>query len=378
MRRFPTEQPDLLFPYSRKPKPLMPETTAPFVIDGRPIGPDHPPYLIAEMSGNHNGDLNRALALIDAAKESGADAVKLQTYTADTITIDHDGPGFRLEGGLWAGRTLHDLYREAHTPWDWHEPLFARARSLGLTIFSSPFDETAIALLERLDAPAFKIASFEVIDLPLIRRAARSGKPLIISTGLATLGEIAEAVEAAGTTPLALLHCVSGYPTPPEDCNLRTIAHLGAAFPGVTAGLSDHSQGVAVPVAATAMGATIIEKHFTLSRADGGVDSAFSLEPAEFKAMADAVRAAHSAIGRVEYGLKPSEAGGRDFRRSLYVVADVAAGEILTPAQVRSIRPGFGLAPKHLPEVLGRRAIRPLTRGMPLRWDMLAPAEDSA
>lgn len=378
MRRFPTEQPDPLFSYSRKPKPLMPETTAPFVIDGRPIGPDHPPYLIAEMSGNHNGDLNRALALIDAAKAAGADAVKLQTYTADTITIDHDGPGFRLEGGLWAGRTLHDLYREAHTPWDWHEPLFTRARSLGLTIFSSPFDETAIALLERLDAPAFKIASFEVIDLPLIRRAARSGKPLIISTGLATLGEIAEAVEAAGTTPLALLHCVSGYPTPPEDCNLRTIAHLGAAFPGVTAGLSDHSQGVAVPVAATAMGATIIEKHFTLSRADGGVDSAFSLEPAEFKAMADAVRAAHSAIGRVEYGLKPSEAGGRDFRRSLYVVADVAAGEILTPAQVRSIRPGFGLAPKHLPEVLGRRAIRPLTRGMPLRWDMLAPAEDSA
>jgi len=355
----------------------MPEPTVPFVIDGRPIGPDHPPYVIAEMSGNHNGDLNRALALIDAAKASGADAVKLQTYTADTITIDHDGPGFRLDGGLWAGRTLHDLYREAHTPWDWHEPLFARAKSLGLTIFSSPFDETAIELLERLDAPAFKIASFEVIDLPLIRRAARSGKPLIVSTGLATLGEIAEAVEAVGTTPLALLHCVSGYPTPPEDCNLRTIPHLGAAFPGVTAGLSDHSQGIAVAVAAVAMGATIIEKHFTLSRADGGVDSAFSLEPAEFKAMADAVRVARSAMGRVEYGLKPSEVGGRDFRRSLYIVADVAAGEILTPAHVRSIRPGFGMAPKHLPDVLGRRAARALTRGTPLRWDMLAPPEET-
>lgn len=356
----------------------MPEPTVPFVIDGRPIGPDHPPYVIAEMSGNHNGDLNRALALIDAAKASGADAVKLQTYTADTITIDHDGPGFRLDGGLWAGRTLHDLYREAHTPWEWHEPLFARAKSLGLTIFSSPFDETAIELLERLDAPAFKIASFEVIDLPLIRRAARSGKPLIASTGLATLGEIAEAVEAVGATPLALLHCVSGYPTPPEDCNLRTIPHLGAAFPGVTAGLSDHSQGIAVAVAAVAMGATIIEKHFTLSRADGGVDSAFSLEPAEFKAMADAARVAHAAMGRVEYGLKPSEVGGRDFRRSLYIVADVAAGESLTPAHVRSIRPGFGMAPKHLPDVLGRRAARALARGTPLRWDMLAPPEGAA
>ncbi len=356
----------------------MTQHSSPFAIAGRPIGADHPPYLIAEMSGNHNGDLNRALALVDAAKAAGADAVKLQTYTADTITIDHDGPGFRLDDGLWGGRTLHDLYREAHTPWAWHEPLFARARALGLAIFSSPFDETAVELLERLDAPAFKIASFEMIDLPLIRRAARSGKPLIVSTGLATLGEIAEAVEAVGDcAPLALLHCVSGYPTPPEDCNLRTIPHLAAAFSGVTAGLSDHSTGIAVPVAATAVGATIIEKHFTLSRADGGVDSAFSLEPAEFKAMADAVRAAWAAMGRVEYGVKPSEVGGRDYRRSLYIVADVAAGEVLTPAQVRSIRPGFGMAPKHLPEVLGRRAARALTRGTPLRWDMLAPVEDS-
>lgn len=355
----------------------MTSTPIRFAIDGRPIGPDHPPYLIAEMSGNHNGDLNRALALIDAAKASGADAVKLQTYTADTITLDHDGPGFRLDGGLWGGRTLHDLYREAHTPWEWHKPLFAHARSLGLTIFSSPFDDTAIELLEELEAPAFKIASFEMIDLPLIRRATRSGKPLIVSTGLATLGEIADAVDAVGgSVPLALLHCVSGYPTPPEDCNLRTISHLGAAFPAVTAGLSDHSEGIAIPIAATAMGATIIEKHFTLSRADGGVDSAFSLEPAEFKAMADAVRTAWSAMGRVDYGVKPSEVGGRDYRRSLYIVADVAAGEVLTSAQVRSIRPGFGLSPKHLPEILGRRAARPLTRGTPLRWDMLAPTVD--
>lgn len=351
-------------------------TPPPFAIDGRSIGPAHPPYLIAEMSGNHDGDLNRALALIDAAKAAGADAVKLQTYTADTLTIDHDGPGFRLEGGLWAGRTLHDLYRQAHTPWEWHEPLFARARALGLTIFSSPFDETAVDLLERLDAPAFKIASFELIDHALIRRAARSGRPLIVSTGLATLGEVAEAVEAAGTAPLALLHCVSGYPTPPEDCNLRTIPHLGEMF-GVTVGLSDHTRGVAVPVAATALGATIIEKHFTLSRAEGGVDSAFSLEPDEFKAMADSVRDAWAALGRVHYGVEPSEAGGRDYRRSLYVVADVAAGEPLTAANTRSIRPGFGLEPKHLPAVLGRRAARPLARGTPLRWDLLAP-EDAA
>ena len=346
----------------------------PFVIQGRPIGPGHPPYLIAELSGNHKGELTRALALIDAAADAGADAVKLQTYTADTITIDHDGPGFLLTGGLWAGRTLHDLYREAHTPWDWHPALFARARERGIAIFSSPFDETAVDLLEGLDAPAFKIASFELNDLPLIRRVARSGRPLIVSTGLATLGEIAEAVEAAGDAPVALLHCVSGYPTPPEDCNLRTIPHLAEAF-GVPAGLSDHTHGIAVPVAATALGAAVIEKHITLSRAEGGVDAAFSLEPAEFKAMVDAVRTAHAALGRVHYGVEPSEAGGRDYRRSLYVVADVAAGEALGAAAVRSIRPGFGLAPKHLPAVVGRRAARALRRGEPLAWDMLLPEE---
>lgn len=346
--------------------------SAEVIVAGRPIGPGHPPFLIAEMSGNHGGDLGRALALVDAAKEAGADAVKLQTYTADTLTIDHDGPGFRLAGGLWAGRTLHDLYAEAHTPWAWHAALFERARALGLAIFSSPFDETAVELLEGLDAPAFKIASFEITDLPLIRRAARSGRPLIISTGLADLGEIGEAVAAAQPVPVLLLHCVSGYPTPHEDANLRTIPHLAEAF-GVPTGLSDHSEGIAVPVAAAALGAVAIEKHFTLSRADGGVDAAFSLEPAEFRAMADAVRAAWKALGRVNYALVPSEAGGRDYRRSLYVTADVPAGAVLDATNVRSIRPGFGLPAKHLPAVLGRRAARSLRRGEPLAWDMLAP-----
>lgn len=341
------------------------------LIDGRPIGAGHPPFLIAELSGNHGGDVERALALIDAAAESGADAVKLQTYTADTLTIDHDGPGFRLDGGLWKGRTLHDLYAEAHTPWDWHAALFARARARGLAVFSSPFDAGAVELLEALDAPAFKIASFELVDLPLIRRAVRSGRPLVISTGLADLGEIADAVAAAGDAPVILLHCVSGYPTPPEDCNLRTIPHLSQAF-DVPVGLSDHTHGIAVPVAAAAVGAVAIEKHFTLSRADGGVDAAFSLEPREFKAMADAVRTAWTALGRVSYAVEASEAGGRDYRRSLYIVADVPAGGILDATNVRSIRPGFGLPPKHLPAVLGRRAARDLRRGEPLAWSMVA------
>lgn len=351
-------------------------SAAPFSIDGRPVGRDVPPYIVAELSGNHGGRLETALAMIDAAKAAGADAVKLQTYTADTLTIDCDGPGFLLEGGLWKGRTLHDLYGEAHTPWEWHAPLFAHARKLGLAIFSAPFDATAVDLLESLDCPAFKIASFELNDLPLIRRAARSGKPVILSTGLATLGEIAEAVEVVRSqnAPLMLLHCVSGYPTPTEDCNLRTIPHLAEAF-GVAAGLSDHTAGGAVPAAAVALGAVLIEKHFVLSRADGGVDAAFSLEPLEFKAMADSVRAAWAALGRVNYALEPSEAGGRDYRRSLYIVTDVKAGEALTAENTRSIRPGFGLAPKHYDKVLGRRAARDLKRGEPLAWPMLAAEE---
>jgi N-acetylneuraminate synthase len=349
----------------------MPEIT----IAGRRIGPGHPPYVIAEMSGNHNGDIKRAFALLDAAKKAGADAVKLQTYTADTITIDHNGPGFRIEGGLWNGRTLYELYQEAHTPWDWHPQLFAKARELGIAIFSSPFDSTAIEFLEKLEAPAFKIASFEIVDLPLIQRAAKTGKPLIISTGIASLGEIAEAVEAAraaGGREIALLHCTSGYPTPPEDSNLRTLPHLAEAF-GVVAGLSDHTPGTAVPVAAVALGAALIEKHFTLRRADGGPDAAFSLEPEELAELVANCRTAWSALGKISYELEASEKGNKTFRRSLYAVQNIPAGGILTAENVRSIRPGYGLPPKHLPDVLGKRAGRAIARGTPLNWSLLEP-----
>lgn len=343
-------------------------------IAGRKIGPGEPPYVVAELSGNHNGDIGRALALIDAAKAAGADAVKLQTYTADTITIDHDGPEFRVHGGLWDGRRLYELYEEAHTPWAWHEQLFAHARRIGIQIFSSPFDPTAVDLLERLGAPAYKIASFELIDIPLIELCAATGKPLIMSTGLASPQEIAEAVEAArraGSGGIILLHCTSAYPAPPSDMNLRTLQHLAEQH-GVVVGLSDHTLGVAASVAAVALGACFIEKHFTLSRAEGGVDSDFSLEPHELERLVKESRDAWLALGQVRYDEVPSEAASRDHRRSLYVVADVAAGEPLTPANVRSIRPGHGLPPKHLPQVLNRRAARPLKRGEPLAWEMLA------
>jgi pseudaminic acid synthase len=349
----------------------MPEIT----IAGRRIGPGHPPYVIAEMSGNHNGDIMRAFALLEAAKKAGADAVKLQTYTADTITIDHSGPGFRIEGGLWNGRTLYELYQEAHTPWDWHPRLFAKARELGIAIFSSPFDPTAIDFLEKLGAPAYKIASFEIVDLPLIQRAARTGKPLIISTGIADLGEIGEAVAAArtdGCREIALLHCTSGYPTPPEESNLRTLPHLAEAF-AVVAGLSDHTPGTAVPVAAIALGANLIEKHFTLRRADGGPDAAFSLEPEELAELVTNCRTAWTALGKVSYELEASEKGSKIFRRSLYAVRDIPAGARLTAENVRSIRPGYGLPPKHLPEVLGRRAGRAIPRGTPLAWSLIEP-----
>lgn len=343
------------------------------VIDGRPIGPQHPPYIIAELSGNHNGDIQRAFEIMDAAKAAGADAVKIQTYTADTITIDHDGPGFTIEGGLWDGRRLHELYREAHTPWEWHAPLFDHGRRIGITVFSTPFDPTAVDLLESLGAPAYKIASFEAVDLPLIRRIAQTGKPIIMSTGITDLREICEAVEAAragGCRDLILLHCVSAYPAPPEDMNLRTIPHLAETF-GVTAGLSDHTLGTAVSVAAVVLGAGVIEKHVTLRRADGGPDASFSLEPPELVDLVASCRAARAALGRVSYEREASEKGNLVFRRSLYAVADIQAGERLTPANVRSIRPGYGLAPKHTDAVLGRTAKATIRRGTPLSWDLL-------
>ncbi|UWQ22019.1 pseudaminic acid synthase [Jannaschia sp. W003] len=343
-------------------------------IAGREIGPEHSPYVIAELSGNHNGDRERALALVDAAAEAGADAVKLQTYTADTITLDVDRPDFTIRGGPWDGRRLHELYAEASTPWEWHEALFARARERGLHCFSSPFDPTAVDFLAGLDAPAYKIASFELVDLPLIRRAAGQGRPLIMSTGIASLGEIEEALRAAregGADGIVLLHCISAYPAKPEEMRLRTIQSLGAAF-GVPVGLSDHTLGSAVAVASIALGACLIEKHITLARADGGPDAEFSLEPAEFRQLVDDCRTAHAALGEPQHDRRGVGGANAQFRRSLYVTADVAEGEALTPDTVRSVRPGFGLAPKHYDAVLGRRAARALKRGEPLAWDMLA------
>ena len=339
-------------------------------IDGRKIGTAHPPYVIAELSGNHNGDLGRALALVEAAAEAGADAVKLQTYTADTITLDHDGPGFVLEGGLWHGRRLYDLYEEAHTPWAWHAPLFDRARSLGLTIFSSPFDTTAVDFLETLEAPAYKIASFEIVDTNLIERAANTGKPLIISTGMASPQEMSEALAAARRGPggALLLHCVSGYPTLAREANLRTIDDMKDRF-GVPVGLSDHTLGTAVAVAAIALGACMIEKHVTLARADGGPDAEFSLEPDELARLCSDCRSAWEALGSVNYEREASEASLAALRRSLYAVEDIAQGDMLTEHNVRSIRPGYGLPPRELKSVLGQRARHSIARGTPLSWN---------
>lgn len=348
--------------------------TASFSIANRPIGPDHPPYIIAEISGNHNGDIARAKQLISMAKRCGADAVKLQTYTADTMTIDHNGPGFTIKGGLWDGRQLYELYGEAQTPWAWHGELFDHAKTEGIACFSTPFDFSAVDFLETLNTPAYKIASFEMIDLPLIRYVAKLGKPMIISTGLANLGEISEAVAAAkgaGNRDLCLLHCVSSYPAAAEDYNLATIAHLGAAF-GVQPGLSDHTLGTAVPVAATVLGATLIEKHVTLARADGGPDAAFSLEPDELKRLVDDTRTAWAAKGHITYDQQAGEKGNDQFRRSLYAVADIKAGEKLTASNIRSIRPGFGLPPKLYDQVLTMTARADIPRGTPLDWTLLA------
>jgi len=342
-------------------------------IGSRTVGTGHPTYIVAEISANHGGSLDRALELVRAAHAAGADAIKLQTYTADTLTLDSPADLFRVEGTLWSGRTLHELYTEAHTPWEWHQPIRELARELELDCFSTPFDATAVDFLETLDMPAYKIASFEIVDIPLLTRIAGTGKPVIMSTGMATLEEIVEAVEAvraAGTGGLALLKCTSAYPAPPYEVNLRTIGHLAETF-DVPVGLSDHTLGIAVPVAAVAAGACIVEKHVTTARADGGPDSDFSLEPDEFKAMVDAIRVAERAMGCVQYGVSDAEKSSRVFRRSLFVVKDVKEGEVLSDAHVRSIRPGHGLHPRHLSEVLGRRAACDVARGTPLRWDLV-------
>ena len=344
-------------------------------IGSREIGSHARPYLIAEMSGNHNRSIDRALAIIDAAAAAGADAIKLQTYTADTMTIDSGAPGFVIEdpNSLWAGRRLYDLYAEAATPWDWHPRLIEHARSLGLECFSTPFDESAVDFLEELAVPAYKIASFECTDLALIRRVARTGKPMIISTGMATLAEIDDAVRAArgaGARDIVLLKCTSTYPATAENSNVRTIPALREAF-AVEAGLSDHTMGCGAALAAVALGAVMIEKHFTLRRADGGVDSAFSMEPDEFALLRAESERAWQSLGTVRFGSMRAEEGSKQFRRSLYAVRDIPAGALLTSDNVRAIRPGFGLAPKHLDEVLGQRAGVAISAGTPLDWPLL-------
>ncbi len=343
-------------------------------IDGREIGPSQPPYVIAELSANHNGSIETALQIIGEAKRAGADAVKLQTYRPDTITLDVDRPEFRITGGLWDGKSLYQLYEEAHTPWEWHKTLFDHARKIGITIFSSPFDHTAVDLLESLGAPAYKIASFEAIDLPLIHYVASKGKPMIISTGMADETEIQEAVDvarSAGCKQLALLHCVSGYPAPSDEYNLRTIADMQVRY-GTLVGLSDHTLDNATAVASVAMGACIIEKHFTLNRQGGGPDDSFSLEPADLACLCHDAKTAWQALGKVDYGRKASERANVQFRRSLYFVKPLAAGELITADAVKSVRPGYGLAPKHLSEVIGSRVKVSVEYGDPVTRDRLA------
>jgi len=342
-------------------------------INNRKVGHGEPVYIVAEMSANHNQSFDQAVRIIEAAKTAGADAVKLQTYTPDTLTIDCDNEYFRIKGTLWEGKNLHQLYSEAYTPWEWQPKLKEIADQLGLDLFSTPFDAMAVDFLEAMGVPAHKVASFELIDLPLLRKIAATGKPVIVSTGMASLGEIDEAVRTlreSGAQEIALLKCTSAYPALPSDMNLRTIPHLAEAF-GVAAGLSDHTLGIAVPVAAVALGACIIEKHFTLSRADEGPDSAFSLEPHELKGMVAAVREAEQALGHICYGLSRKEEESRVFRRSLFVVEDLAAGDELTEANVRCIRPGHGLHPRYLEQVLGRKVTRAVSKGTPLSWELV-------
>lgn len=344
-----------------------------FAIAGREIGADYPPYVIAEMSANHLGDKSRALAIVDAAARIGADAVKLQTYTADTMTLDVDAPAFQIEGGLWDGRKLFELYQEACTPWEWHAELFAHAKRVGIQIFSSPFDETSVDFLEELGAPAYKIASFELIDIPLIERVARTKKPIIMSTGMASVQEIEEALAAArgsGAENLMLLYCVSAYPAKPESFHLQTIPDMQRRF-GVPIGLSDHSMGGCIATAAVALGAVAVEKHVTLARIDGGPDGAFSMEPDEMEALVRDVRTVWAARSGVGYAEEKDEARSRLHRRSLFAVADIAQGEKLSTSNIRSIRPGDGLKPKYMHEILGRHATRDVACGTPLSWDLI-------
>jgi len=344
-------------------------------IAGRVIGAEHPPFVIAEMSGNHNQSLERALAIVEAAAQAGAHAIKLQTYTAETITLDVRGGSFEISDpdSLWTGQNLHDLYQQAHTPWEWHGPIMERARELGLICFSSPFDETAVDFLEELGPPAYKIASFENNHLPLIREGCFHGKPLIISTGMASLGGLDDAVRTArdaGCTQLVLLKCTSTYPASPENTNIRTIPHLRELF-GCEVGLSDHTMGVGVAVASVALGATMIEKHFTLSRAEGGVDSAFSLEPAELASLVQESERAWESLGQVRYGPTEAEQKSLVFRRSIYAAADIAEGEVFTAENIRIVRPGQGASPSLYPQLLGRKARQAYTRGTPLSLDQL-------
>ena len=343
-------------------------------IGSREIGAGHPVYIVAELSANHNQEIRHALALIDAAKQAGADAIKLQTYTPDTITIRSDAAPFQVRGGtLWDGRTLYDLYAEAFTPWEWHAELQKAATERGLGFFSSPFDFTAVDFLESLNVPAYKIASPELVDIPLIEKTARTGKPLIISTGMASCEEVEEAVAAArnaGAQEIALLKCTSAYPSPPDEMNLKMIPELARKF-GVPVGLSDHSMGIAVPIAAVALGACIVEKHLALSRSMKGPDSEFSLDPDEFKAMVEGVRTAETALGRAEFSVGKKEQASRAFRRSLFVAEDVKRGEAFTGKNVRSVRPADGLHPRHLPEVIGKLCARDVASGTPLSWDLV-------
>ena len=334
-------------------------------INNRKIGYGSPPYLIAEMSANHNGDINNAYEIIKAAKESGADAIKIQTYTPDTITLNSNLEEFTVRGGLWDGYTLYDLYKKAQTPWDWHKELFDYARSIGITMFSSPFDQSAVDFLENLNAPAYKIASFEAIDLPLIRYASATKKPIIISTGMANIIEIEEAIDAAksaGCSELAILHCVSGYPAPSDDYNLLTISDMQKRF-NVQVGLSDHSLDHIVPISSVALGATIVEKHFTLNKLGGGPDDSFSMEPGDFKNLSEQLKSTWLSLGGVNYEKKTSELGNIKFRRSLYFVKDLKLGEKITSENIRSIRPGYGLAPKEFDNLLGKKVKLDISAG---------------